>query len=362
MKELYFPSYSYKSFEEKDLRFIHSDTLENLNRYDYINLTRLNLKNKQKMLQDLLHDYLEAAGREYDYKDYIISRYFYKQFVIRENTDEGNQVRYYKYTLSDWDESAKDVGLDNRILTIEIYTKDTSTNKCVRDVTYKLMVGHKLNILDQINKVIDALDAGEVITSKKINLYVIPLFFSIYPLNSLDNIGSIPFNSFTYERISQIKHYPDSLMKQILLFLPQSLYRFCIFNYYMLNRVEDNVEMIFLNSNNNFELDTLVSYIKRHPKEDKHVVIRDFKYNLSIKMDPSRSNIYSHDNVIIRTLCDYRHQVHAHYQHYWKGSKKDGTRHRELIWKESYERNKDKPYRVIKEHEKDAENDNQKFE
>lgn len=339
MYDVHFPVYSYRSFTSDELEYTEPDSLKELNRYDYINLTRLPIETKRKMLREMLDNYIDVEKQGFEYKDCILQRYFYKQFVIRENTDDAKQVRYYKYTLSDWNEESKSVGLDDRVLTIEIYTKFPD-DELFRDVCYKLKVGHKAEIIDQMNGTKDKYDDFGSISDE--NLYIIPLYFVTEEGNK-------------YVRIWEMKARTSKQQESIMLFFLQAMYRFCIFNLYMLNKVEMDEKMVFEDTRDyHFEVDNMIDYIKRNPKADKHVLIRDFKYNLSIKMKPIKQNIYSRDNKTIRTLCDYQFQVHGYYEHYWCGSKKDGTRHRELRWIDSYPKNIKKKFRVIKEHEKEG--------
>ena len=308
MYDVTFPVYSYRSFTSEDLEYTEPDSLIELNRYDYINLTRQSLDLKRKMLRQMLDHYFEIEKKGFDYKDCMLQRYFYKQFVIRENTDEGNQIRYYKYTLSDWNDESKEKGLDDRVLTIETYAK-FADGTLQRDVCYKLKVGHKTEIINQINGTKDKYDEFGDITD--VNLYIVPLYF----LTSGDE----------YRRIDAIKSLKPTMQESILLFFLQAIYRFIIFNLYMIENTEENKEMIFNMPDDSYEIYNLIDYIKKYPSEDKKVLIRDFKYNLSIKMNPANKNIYDHYNKVIRTLCAYRHQVHSHWQRYHKGSKKLGT-------------------------------------
>lgn len=363
--------YSYRVFTENDLKYDAPDNLKQLNRYDYINLTTIiSLTSKQKMLSDLLGEYLKTQDMGFEYKDHILNRYYYQQFVIREKTDDGNQIRYYKYTLSDWDEKSKEEELDDRTLTIEVYTRDKDSDDLYRDICFKLKVGHKHELMNQIDDILPELEEqveeyntmiqdGRMPSDNKYrtekNLYVIPLYFNLHPLVKITDDETNPIFKPDYVRISELKgNYSKNESLQILQMFPQAIYRFCIFNLYMINKVELNEEMIFVDTmTGHYETDNMIDYIRRHPTEDKHVLIRDFKNNLAIKIHPGRQNIYSRDNKSIRRLCDYMIQVHGHYQRYWYGSDKDGSKHVEWVWKESYPRNSHKPFRVIKEHEKE---------
>lgn len=363
MENLHFPLYSYRVFKEEELEYDIPDDLKQLNRYDYINLTNITSnKAKQKMLSDLLSEYLKVQEEGFEYKDHILDRYYYKQFVIRETTDDESQTRYYKYTLSDWDEASKKDELDDRTIAIDIYSKNNNDDSYWRDASFKLKVGHKHELMNQVDDILMELDEqvngkeydSDMYTTEK-NLYVVPLYFNIHPINDSKHESFHMNHGPSYTRVSILKgNYSVSMCRSIFSLFQQAMYRFCIFNLYMINKIEMNEEMIFVDTNDaHYESDNMIDYIKRHPFEDKHVLIRDFKYNISIKMDPSRKNIYSRDNKTIRTLCDYQHQVHGHYQRYWYGSEKDGTRHVEWVWKDAYSRNDHKLYRVIKEHEKE---------
>ncbi|MBR6289397.1 MAG: hypothetical protein IKR19_08680 [Acholeplasmatales bacterium] len=342
MNTLSFPIYSYISFNRKhgDLDYKEPESRGDIIRYDYFNLTKLDIDTKRKLFENMQKEFDEAKAQGFEYKDYIINRYFFKQFVIREKTDAENQTRFYKYSLSDWDERNKSIGLDDRILTVDIYT-EFEDGFFQRDMSLKLRVGHRHEILDYINTVLDKCEYNTE-NIRRQDLYIAPLYYTV---DTTDE-GS-------YYRISDMNNkggsWSDNLIIKNLQYIPQSLMRFSLFNFYMLNKVEDNSTMEFIDSNTgNTTSDNIVEYIKKNPTKDKKVMIYD-NTGMRIKINPERKNIYSHDNLSIRTLCDYKFQVRAHYQHYWVGSSCDGTLHREYRWKESYYKNPDNKFRIIKE-------------
>ena len=74
---------------------------------------------------------------------------------------------------------------------------------------------------------------------------------------------------------------------------------------------------------------------------DKKIRINlDRDYDIKLNIKPNRKNIYSHDNKIIRRLCDYKFQVCAHWHSYWYGPRnKPELRHKERRWVEAYYKN-----------------------
>lgn len=359
LDNLIIPEFSYKVFNNEDLLYEPEEQKGDILRYDNINLTRLSYEEKNKLLIDLRDQYAKVAEQGFEYKDHILNRYFFKEFVIKEKVDKGitdpysnkkshlhypgyeefmedyqDQTRFFKYSLSNWKESSKIKHIDDRILTVDVYTEYkfnfnfAASSHFERDFSFKIKVAHKDDIASIADQIMERTDNP--------NLYVLP----IYLTNGNDK----------YVRISDYKNdYKRNYYNiyDIIDFIYHSLIRFMLFNLYLLNKVEENEEFSFKNDNDIVSAD-LVSYIKKNPKTDKKIIIRDDK-GIMIKIDPKEKNIYDHSNTLVRTLCDYKYQVHGHYRHQWYGSRKNNTRHTELIWIESYEKNPSNRYRIIKE-------------
>lgn len=133
-------------------------------------------------------------------------------------------------------------------------------------------------------------------------------------------------------------------------FIIQSITRFNIMNFYMLYKVEMNENMRIVVDTSNIIESPLNTYIKEHtePTSDKKVMI-NVANNLNGIFHIDRKNLYTHNNKRMICINDYRNQVTAHYQGYHVGSKKNGTDHIELRWKEAYIRGNNKKYNIIKE-------------
>ena len=120
----------------------------------------------------------------------------------------------------------------------------------------------------------------------------------------------------------------------------------------MINKVEEEQEV----SMDNFETSgTIVECVKSRAYMDKKIRINlERDYNVNLNINPKRKIIYSHDNKVIRRLCDYKFQVHAHWHSYWYGPKnKPEERHKEKRWIEAYYKNEDKEFNIIKERYKE---------
>lgn len=319
------PKYLSETMFNRNLILTIDEALEEIKRLDTINLKFSSDLERNKFLADILsefrNNYFEQGP---SYKDYISYRYWLKEFVIKERVIDENATYYIHYRLSDWDEESKRNNYDDRILTVDLYAID-KYGKCARNITFKLFAAHKDLIFSSLFDV--GFDNMED---------TLPIYTNIVSHNKFKIFKKKDFTSWIDD---------DTFERNISVMITFSLLRYITMNYYMLNKIEENDNIIVENK----EPMTIVDYIKSEATSDKKKVkiYFDSEKNISAKLSTDNKNIYSHNNHVIRTLCDYKFQVCAHYQHYWVGSGKD--KKRILKWKESYYKNTDKEFNIIHE-------------
>ena len=369
----YFPSLNKDSFEinKKSTSWFFPPDLNQIRRSDYISLLSLNNNECTIFWKKIINNYINDLGKYgLDYKDHIFNRFYFKDFHIRENVrDLKNldikQVRYYYYSISDFGDHYKK--FDDRILSITAYT---SAGQYISiDGSWQIFVSHiPALVADIINKdeLLDKVGFDENI----------PLF--MLDCESENITDYIADSSKKHQSISKYKKYNKDNLKESIIksckvagininesliisktnrfydYVSQAVIRFAVFNYYMLNKVEEEQEV----SMDNFETSgTIAECVKAKAYMDKKIRINlDRDYNIRLNVNPKRRNIYSHDNKVIRRLCDYKFQVCAHWHSYWYGSKnKPEERHKERKWVEAYYKNEDKEFNIVKERYKKEE-------
>jgi hypothetical protein len=297
--------------EVKDLRSVR--------RADRITFNSLDIK-FDKYTDNLYAKYcndLETYGE--DYKDNIFDRYYFKEFTLKYKKD--SITIYINFEITDDPKSSFDGkkynndeykwDKDHKLLTITAYSSDTRFNLeyCILSCTM---------FLNDVKLVADAENKEDI---QKIAL------------------------SIKYQ-----KDIPENMQVNTLLVGTRE---FLCLNYYMLNKVEDN-ESISIDEERDFN-GTIVEYIKSKAHMDKRIKINLDK-ELSLRVDPKRRNIYSHDQKVIRRLCDYKFQVCGHWHSYWYGPRnKPEERHKEQRWVEAYFKNTDKEFNIIKDRYKETE-------
>ena len=345
------PDYSYRSITREDKEFgenMERLSLKELRRLDNFNITKWTAETEDEFIHETYGKYLEDLVS--DAKDYICNRFYFKEFVIREayNVPQfGKEYRstlFFHFKLSDWNEEDKINGIDSRCLYISIYQFHQATNNFTFEGSYLIKARHKDQLYSDLRFLLGdtknninhtgLLDKG---IYDKFNFYVIPLY-------------AIAVDK-KYKRVSELAKVEsfDTMNRLIQLFI-HALMRFIIFNYWILNTVEENKSIEVREEDGSIKtFDTLTTCIKNKAKNDKKIVINVSK-DATLRMGKNVNNIYDHYQKKIIKLCDYKFQVCAHYESYWCGSRKDGTRHKELRWKEAYYKNKDKEYNIIKEY------------
>lgn len=348
--DMKFTEYSYKSFKNEDLIPDENEILDlnNLDRIDYFNFWNISEETYQKI--DTLYSKYAKDFEKYDWdeKDFIFFRCIFKEFVVRfkvidkNMSDIDNYIApggYIRFKIID---NFPGSNINEKILSIQYYL--ITSGKSFNMYSVRIKLTHKDLILNNVENTIKHYELklndnhydDAINKIKNLNLHVLP----IYVYNK---------KSKKYESISTLKDRKDyDSIYNIFSGIAGNLRTFNALNYYMLCKLENNDNMDFLKSDNSIVSSSLVEYMKYEAHEDKKIRIRidnDVNLNLYTKND----NIYSHDNKVVRKLCDYRFMVSAHWHHYWVGSKKDGTAHRIRKWVESYEKNKDKQYKIIRE-------------
>ena len=338
--------------------FFPNANLDEIRRLDYISLLSLNDDECTNFLTKIIMEYADDLKNGLNYKDHIFNRFYFKKFHIRERirdpkNSDNEQIRYYYYELSDYGTKAKQ--FDDRILAISAYT--SKGDKVVFEGCWQIFAAHAAFIFMDIMAKDNKLDDEGL--DKCIPMYYYnPLFmdntekYDLYLKYSHDGLrkvlmedsklnGNDPTNLYHLHLINKsIKLFYD--------FFSQALTRFVAFNHYMLNKVEEEQEV----SMDNFETSgTIVECVKSRAYMDKKIRINlDRDYDIKLNINPKRRNIYSHNNKIIRRLCDYKFQVCAHWHSYWYGPKnKPKERHKERKWVEAYYKNEDNEFNIIKE-------------
>lgn len=312
--------------------------LDEIRRKDYISF--INMEDKQ--LKDFLSDKMLEIASNYNenkilYKDYIFLRHYFKEFVIREKVRDENgnangQTRYYHYKIS----GDRNKTSDFRVLNINVYTSFRDRN--VLELSAKVFAAHTtflfLNVISSKPLSDDNFNSSDIFCGDSIYMYL-----------TLPNGGKAYVPNYGIQMSAKeekfVYNFKDNDTQILNNYLSQAIGRYVVVNYYMLNKVESNESV----SIDDKEYDSIVEYVKSKAKLDKKVRINlDKDYNIKLVTDPKRRNIYSHDNYQLRKLCDYKFQVKAHYQryHYKDGSIK-------WLWKESFFKNKDKEFNIIKE-------------
>ena len=327
------PMYSFKSITPEDLMFREYETLQEVRRYDYINLVHMDKDIKREVLKEFMSEYEEAFSHGRDYKDSICYRSYFKDFVIREavdkeNKDDHTDVRFYAFKIRgrvivSGDQFCK----DNRVMEITLYT--LHNDAYMRDAKFLFKLSHKDQLFIDIDNLLDKKHEDR-------NYHILPLYLNTYRVAE----GK-------YERASIVANYhnPDHFDHYLNMVI-QSIARFNAINYHLLSLVEDNKPVEVYSDGDYRPFENLVQYIKEEATEDKRVKVK-LAENCIASIKPDNRNIYDHSNIIIRKLCDYRYQVRGHYQGYWYGTK--GNQVKKYVWKEAYFKNKDKPFRIIKE-------------
>ena len=356
-----FPGLTYDSFEKNKYEncwnwFLPNKYLTEIRRLDYISLLSLTDSECTNFLTKIITEYSEALKNGLNYKDHIFNRFYFKKFHIRERVRDprgkyDDQTRYYYFELSDYGTDKKQ--FDDRLLAISVYTSQGDNVEL--EGCWQVFASHVAFIFMDIISKNNNLDTEGLDKC-------IPMYF--YQYIKGDDIKEA-YKKYSHEDLKNsllqaAKPYLNSKSDLYLIeavrefydFFSQALTRFVAFNYYMLNKVEEEQEV----SMDDFKTSgTIVECVKAKAYMDKKIRINlDRDYDIKLNINPKRRNIYSHNNKIIRRLCDYKFQVCAHWHSYWYGPKnKPEERHKERKWVEAYYKNEDKEFNIIKERYKE---------
>ena len=132
--------YSYTSFSFKELRYIKYINIpdEELMKYDTIDITNKSAEDTDKYFHDNFNDYSKDTLNIQNGNISHYKFYFLKEFTLIENYHERNKninhdIRIedfleekpvkiiWKFDISDWDETYKRKGIDNRVIKITMY-------------------------------------------------------------------------------------------------------------------------------------------------------------------------------------------------------------------------------------------------
>lgn len=333
MDSLHFPMYSYRTFSKEEIEYNKIEEYSDIIRYDYFDFTKISFEDRYKFTEKLLSRYDDIESKGFEYNDFMTHRYFFKEFVLREIFEDKSL--YVKYYLSDWNKVNKDKEYDDRMLIIDIYMQDGDI--FYRVFSYKIKIGHKDDIIKYLQYLDDKCEKDTSLILSE-NLYVLPLYISVHKSEYV-RISDL-YKKFDRSKLDHSMIYSacTSALRYIRLF--------SLLNFYMIDKVENNEEFDFLD-NGNIVSNTLTTYISKKAVKDKTVVI-DMGNKIRLRIKPKRDNIYNHNNHTLRSLCDYKFQVSAHYHTYWIGSKKNNTRRKIKKWVESYFKNADKEFNIIK--------------
>ena len=374
MEQLLYPDYNDRdAFKTNGLYDLHKKCvykgLSEIRRTDYISYNKLDEKERVEFLNSIAEERLNDLNENgLEYKDNIFQRYFFKEFHIRErigNSDKHNFYNdstqlilapgyslkritvYYHYDISDYSD---DNNYDDRVLTantiVSAVQNEISTPIEYNIVSFKIFVAHAQFLYDTIVNNIK-LDKGGKIKEIYFN------GITDFPLLMMPLDNPIPMSN---EKVKYIHvkdlfksfNYNFSVCSAFLWQILRSIRLFMDFNYYLLNTMEEDKPVSIVGESDKY---TIVEYIKMEANMDKKIRINlDKDENIKLNIDPKADNIYSHNQKVIRRLCDYKFQVCGHWHTYWYGPKNDPEkRYKKLKWVEPYFKNKDKEFVVTKE-------------
>ena len=347
-------NFSYRDFKDEDLIYDGFIPLKEMKRLDYVDLTQYS--------SDKVHEYLQNLYNDYESNENIYNgKYFYKEFVIREQcenvglpSDEEKfkkEIRYWRFCISDWDEDDKELGIDSRTLTMDIYTLQSTAlgNRFVTDGSYRIKITYLNDILKRLGEYLDIIEDCNSkyikISKDIINMYILPIFVC-YDMTNSNKQNVYPETGKLYSGYKRIsdwsidwdnKTYDDELTC-----IAAALTRFAVINYHMVKSSSEN-KYVKVDNDKETDFRSAIHYYSKSAKSDKPVIINidGIKHVIS----KNRNNIY--DGNIVRKICDYKFQVSGHWRHLKSGK---------VVWVNSYYKNKDKEFKVIKNNKLEVNN------
>lgn len=332
--------YSYKSFKETDIKYRDVIEYKEVKRYDNISLESVNHRNLvvesfKKLKNDVMGDqkyYKKFFFNEVclTYNEYHES-YSYSCFKVKNELVKFNTI----FRVDEWDKLDNAHNIDSRCLTIDIFIKD------INIASYKVKVEHIYQLILDIDRI-----TGNYLNNKisDINLDVLPIYAVIN-----ENVYTHYDN---YKRISKIDFKNIKYIISVLNDLLVSLMLFYGINYHIVETI-DNAEYKEISVSNEYAHSIIKDENMVTPQivPANSDVIRIIKLNMPdygcVKIRHNTKNVRNSN--IVRKMCDYKFQVEGHFHNYWIGSEKKGTRQLITKWVEPYYKNKDKPFKIIKE-------------
>jgi hypothetical protein len=359
VETIQFPDFFDKNAFVNNKIYINDVDVPNLpiiRRLDNVSFTELSPSEFEKFWEKIGDVYVnDLLDHGMDFKDSIFLRQYFKEIVIKEQVHEKGdgiykQIRYWHYSISDYGDNHKQ--FDDRVLTCTIYTSLNDGEMITFENSIKIFVSHIpfiIKLLIDQDMVFNIVAEDFMNTIKDVPMYVSNPVDEKLKADQLNSKTSNIVNLKFMRLKDHIKNVPFCREKYLLYeFIFFSIVRYAFFNHYMINKVEEEQKV----SINNFESSgTIVECVKSKARMDKKIRINlDKEYDIKLNIDPKNKNIYSHDNKIIRRLCDYKFQVCAHWHYYWYGPKNQPElRHKERRWVEAYYKNEDKEFKIIKE-------------
>lgn len=335
--------YSYRDFTEQDLNLTESDlrfSLKSIESLDNINLEDLTVEEQSLFMQKNFHAYKNDMNTKMNYRN----KFFFKEFCIRYPSDHENIDKINRYSVSAWNDYSKRKHIDDRNLTVELFDAYLNSGRARRTLRFIVKTEHVYQLIKDLYNTLRIIDDFNdvVVTDNDVNLYVLPIYVYHTYTNEYIRISELVYNDYTMDTLYNI------LEK-----IRNSLKEFAAINYYMLDMYNSNNKVdVYNTKTRKFSNVTFKAYASTADNDKKvYSYIHEYKpneYNPSIKIniDTDRPNVLAGSD-IPRKLCDYRYTVRGHKSHRWIG--KRGNQQLKEVWIDSYEKNKDKPFKIIKE-------------
>lgn len=342
--------YSYKDFTDEDLEVNPEETeeifIEDLRKIDSISYMDLTYAELYEFVCKQWKLYKKDLKTEFRYRN----KYFLQKFCVNFADPDDDVVECInKYTLSDWKPKAKNNEIDDRTLKIELFRYIDRIDSLYADKTYLVKSEHIYQLvldlsrqIEEVDNLIDSGHANDLVNFDELNLYVLPIYILDAKTDEYLRISNFCYENYTFD-----EYY------YVISDLYDALKIYVATNFHMLDLYNSNQKVTVYNSRKQtFSKVTFKAYASTATENKKVYSYVEqnmpdtYSPSIEISIDPEAKNVLA-GNMIPRKLCDYRFSVRGHYTHVWKGKK--GNQHREKIWVEPYEKNKDKPWKIIKE-------------
>ena len=282
--------YSYRSFNSDDLRYKAPFNLYQINRFDKVELDKINNDQKISLMTKGMEDNKEREP--FVFKDLVISE-------LCDNT--SNQIRLWVYSQD---------SLGN--MRIEVYTKIADRDKLVVDYRFLVKSEHIYQLFANLNRVQDL---------SVYDSHIVPMYL-------IDGFKYVRYSDYIFEN-----HITPKFRDLILQFLLSALGRIIAFNSLCCVKDDETIEKT--------KCDNVIVNVNYFIADsDKYQYIKlGNKKSVGTK---SKNGLRQVD----RNICKRKYQVRGHWHKYWVG--KRGEQHLEVKWIEPYYRNKDEQYSLIR--------------